>query len=75
MARSLACHSSCRNPPFISKDEPASHACTKSSDTYIFAPALSRAPTPAWPAALAPASALAPAAVDSTVRYSEAGLQ
>ena len=73
MARPLACHSLCRNPSPTGKDEPASPTPTESSDTYTPAFAVSCAPTHTAPAALLPV--LIPAAVNSTVRYSEADLQ
>ena len=70
MARPPARCSPCQNPLPTGKDEPADSALIEGSDTYTPAPAVSHASTPAPPAA----SALAPAAVDSTVRYSEADL-
>ena len=73
MASPLASRSPCQNPPPTSKDEPAGPAPTEGGDTYTPAPVVSRTPTSAPPAALIPT--LAPAAVDSTVRYSEADLQ
>ena len=67
MARLPARHSPRQNSPLIGKDEPVGPAPTEGSDTYTPAPTVSRAPIPAPPAALA----LAPTAVNSTLRYSE----
>ena len=71
MARLSAHRSSCQNPFSTGENEPAGSALIKGSDTYTLAPAISRAPTPAPPATLV----FAPAAVNSTVKYSEADLQ
>ena len=71
MAKPPARRSPCQNPLPTGKDKPAGLAPTEGSDIYTPAPAVSRAPIPALPAALA----LAPANVDSTVRYSEADVQ
>ena len=67
MARSSACRRLCQSPSLTGKDKPAGPAPTKSSDTYTPATAVSRAPTLAPPAALAPI--FTPAVVNSTVRY------
>ena len=71
MGRPPACRSLCQNPPPTGKDELASLAFIDGSDTYIPALAVSRTPIPA----LSAAPALAPAAINSTVRYLEADLQ
>ena len=71
MARPPACRSPCQNPPPTGKDKLAGPAFTKGNNTYTSAPVVYRAPIPAPTAA----SALAPPAVNSTVRYSEADLQ
>ena len=71
MARPPARCSPCQNSPPTGKDEPASPALTEGSDTYTFAPAVSYASTTAPPAA----HVLAPAAVNSMVKYLEADLQ
>ena len=72
MARPPACCNFCQNSPPIGEDEPAGLAPTEGSNTYIFAPAVSRTPTPTLPAVLA--LALAPATVDLMVRYLAADL-
>ena len=64
MARPLACRSPCQNAPPTGKDKPTGLVPTEGSDIYTPAPAVSRAPTSAPPAA----PALALAAVNSTVR-------
>ena len=75
MARPLACHSPCRNLFPTSKDELASPAPTKGSDTYTLTLAISHALT----SVLAPAPALplgsAPVDANRMVKYSEADLQ
>ena len=70
MARLSTRHSPYQNPPLTSKDEPAGPTPTEGNDTYTPARVVSRASTPALPAASAPALALA--AVNSMVRYLEA---
>ena len=73
MARPPTCHNPCRNSPPTGEDKPAGPARTEDSDTYTSALAVSCAPIPAPPATFI--LALAPAAVDSMVRYLEADLQ
>ena len=73
MVRPSACHSSCQNFSPIGENELAGPALTEGSDTYILASAVSRPPTPALQAALAPA--FAPAVVNSMVKYLEADFQ
>ena len=70
MAGPPACHRPCQNLPPTGKDEPTDPIPTEMSNTYTPTPAVSRTPT----LAARPAPALAPTAVDSTVRYSEADL-
>ena len=71
MAQPLARQRPCQNRPSTSKDEPAGPSPIKGSDTYTPALTMSCVLTPAPLAA----PALAPAALDLTVRYSEANLQ
>ena len=71
MARPFVCFSPYRNPLSTGKDEPAGPSSTEGSDTYTLILAMSRAPTLILPTALT----LAPAAINSMVRYLEADLQ
>ena len=71
MARPPTRRSPRQKPPPTGEDEPAALFPTEGNDTYTPALIISRTPTPAPPAA----PALALAAINSTVRYSEADLQ
>ena len=77
MARPPARHSPCRNPLSTGKGDPAGPAPIEGSDTYTFAPAVSRSLTPAPPAAPAPIPTLAfdPSDVNLMFRYLRADLQ
>ena len=70
MAGPLDCRKLCQNSFSTGKNELAGLFSIEGSDTYTLAPAVSHAPTPDPPTALAPAFALA--AVNSTFRYLEA---